>query len=124
MGCVISFTVQLLPSGRGPSVPIEKKAGWAPKLVWMFWRRDTFLPLPESNYDSSDVYFITVSPPPASVQTRVPEYSTIDRFRQSRYFWEIYRDVYIACKNMFLLKAHPWIRLFIFRILDIGSRGD
>ena len=72
MGCVVSFTAQLLPSWRSPSVPIEKKAGWVPKLVWMFWRRDTFLPLLESNYDFSDVYLVTVSPPPpASVQTRL-----------------------------------------------------
>jgi len=63
-------------------------------------------------------------PPSASVQTRVPEYSTIDRVRPLRYVWEIYLDVYIACKNLFLLKAHPWIRFFIFRILDIGSRRN
>lgn len=69
MGCVVSFTAQLLPSGRGPSVPIEKKAGWVPKLVWMFWRRDTFLPLLESNYDFSDVCLVTVSPPPSGFST-------------------------------------------------------
>lgn len=124
MGCVISFTLQLLPSGRGPSIPIQKKAGWAPKLVWMFWRRGTFLLLLESNYDFSDVYLVTAPPPSHRLQYRqdsVPVYSTIDRVRPSRCVWEIYRDVYIAYKNLFLLKAHPWTQFFVFWILDIGS---
>jgi hypothetical protein len=28
-----------LPLGKVPPVPIEYKGGWAPELLWMFWRR-------------------------------------------------------------------------------------
>jgi len=44
----------VLPLGKDHTVSIEQEAGWAPDLVWTFWRKNDLFPLPgiKSNQDS------------------------------------------------------------------------
>jgi hypothetical protein len=36
---VVGFTPQpLYPQGRSAGIPLQRRMGWVPELVWMFWR--------------------------------------------------------------------------------------
>jgi hypothetical protein len=40
-----------LPPGRKSAVRIGQEAGWAPQPVWKTWRRESFCPYWDSNFD-------------------------------------------------------------------------
>jgi hypothetical protein len=63
-----SWSRQLYHEERKP-VPSELEAGWAPKQVWTFWRREksfalngTRTPLPSSTYPTQCIDYDTQAP--------------------------------------------------------------
>jgi hypothetical protein len=44
---LVDFKPQLLHLSKTTPAPTERKVGWAPESVWMFWRSEKSLPLPE-----------------------------------------------------------------------------
>jgi hypothetical protein len=51
----------LYPRGRNPGYPIVMEAGWAPRPVWMAWRREESRPYWDWNSEPSAVRLIAQS---------------------------------------------------------------
>jgi hypothetical protein len=80
---VVSFSSRPLSARERTPVPIEKEDGWAPKPLWMFWRREKFLAPPHRDSNTGRSSSLVAIPYRSAADTLVTTWAVGRSWKQN-----------------------------------------